>query len=102
MDFGKKLEFDWDEGNSEKNWIKHKVRKKESEQVFYDPYLIVSEDPKQSKLEQRWMLIGKTTLGRTLVIIFTIKGGKLRVISARSANRKERRLYEEEKAKSNS
>jgi uncharacterized DUF497 family protein len=97
------LEFEWDNGNVDKNWIKHKVAIKESEQAFVDPNVIISEDPKHSIAEKRWLLLGKSELGRKLAIIFTRRGNKIRVISARSQSRKERGLYEQkEKVKEDS
>ena len=92
------LEFEWDEGNANKNWIKHKVNVKESEEVFIDPKAIISEDPKHSKVEVRWLLLGKTKEGRSLTVVFTKRGNKIRVISARPQGRKERRLYEEKES----
>ena len=88
------LEFEWDEGNIDKNWIKHKVGLKEAEQAFVDPKAIVSEDPKHSKIESRWLLLGKTEQGRRLAVVFTRRRNKIRVISARPQSRKERGLYE--------
>lgn len=52
--------FDWDVGNSVKNWIKHQVSVKESEQVFFNEPIIVLEDIKHSKGESRFYLLGKT------------------------------------------
>jgi len=52
--------FEWDEGNSEKNWIRHQVSQSECEQVFFNEPLIVSDDEKHSTNEKRWYLLGQT------------------------------------------
>ena len=90
----KTVGFDWDKGNLEKSWLKHGVRQNESEAVFVDRESIVSEDPKHSQIEKRWLLLGKTKQGKYLAVVFTKRQNKIRVISARPMNQKERRLYE--------
>lgn len=89
------LEFEWDEGNSTKSWIKHRVSLKEQEQAFFDKNKRAFKDKKHSQTEQRLLLFGKTRKGRRLIIAFTIRGGKIRCISARPMNRKEVPIYEE-------
>lgn len=84
--------FEWDEANIKKNEIKHKVYYKECEQVFFDKPLYFK-DKKHSKTEDRFYAIGETNNGRLLIIIFTKRSGKLRVISARSQSKKEKKLY---------
>ncbi len=89
--------FDWDEGNEEKNWEKHKVKKTEAEQVFFNSPIVCSEASLAST-EQRFLVLGKTNAERYLMIIFTLRKDKLiRVISARDMSRKERSFYGEEK-----
>lgn len=88
--------FDWDEANIKKNEIKHKVFYKECEQVFLDKPLFLK-DEKHSANEKRFLCIGKTEKGRTLFISFTMRNLKVRVISARSADRKEKETYEKAK-----
>lgn len=86
--------FDWDKGNVRKN-EKHGVSMAESEQVFFNAPLLVVEDSKHSKQEQRLHALGKTDDGRLLHITFTIRHGeKIRIISARDMHRKERTVYE--------
>ena len=93
--------FEWDEGNIEKNWIKHKVYYKEAEEVFFDKDLVISVDIMHSEKEERYQCLGKTNNNRLLFIGFTFRQGKIRVISARPASRKERYKYEK-KAEANS
>lgn len=93
------LLFDWDEGNVEKNWKKHKVYFKEAEEVFFNTPLTIFLDQKHSFLENRFQALGVTNKRRYLSVIFTIRDKRLRIISARSQDKKERRRYgEAEKA----
>jgi uncharacterized DUF497 family protein len=85
--------FQWDEGNSEKNWHRHRVTQAEAEQVFFNRPALVSGAPKHSAAEVRYFALGRTDAGRELAIAFTIRGSSLRVISARPMNRRERRTY---------
>ena len=88
--------FQWDDGNSEKNWEKHKVLKSECEQVFFNRPLVISDSEKKANKEKRWYLLGKTDLDRRLFIVFTVRKNLIRVISARDMSNKERKLYNEE------
>ena len=87
--------FQWDEGNINKNRVKHQVEDWESEQVFFNEPVLVLDDPKHSLIEKRWAAFGRTDAGRLLVVIFTKRENLLRVISARDMNRKEMKFYEE-------
>ena len=86
--------FEWDAGNLDKNWVKHKVRNQEAEEAFFDPQAQIFEDSSHSESEKRHMLWGATGRGRKLTIIFTLRNGKIRVISARDMHRKEKKTYE--------
>ncbi|PIQ69939.1 hypothetical protein COS55_00995 [Candidatus Shapirobacteria bacterium CG03_land_8_20_14_0_80_40_19] len=90
----KVLEFEWDKGNIDKN-KKHKVKNQECEQAFFDENKIILKDILHSVAEKRFILVGKTENKRCLYIIFTYRGKKLRIISARDINKKEVKLYEE-------
>lgn len=97
-----KLEgFEWDNGNKNKNWKKHKVTDKEAEEVFFDSLSITIIDTKHSVSEKRFHHLGKTSRNKILFISSTIRNNKIRIISARPVNHKERRIYEK-KAKNNS
>jgi uncharacterized DUF497 family protein len=87
--------FLWDEGNIDKNWIKHKVTHLECEEIFFNLPLLVSDDLKHSNTEKRYYALGKSKADRCLFISFTIRNNLIRVISARDMNRKERMIYEE-------
>jgi uncharacterized DUF497 family protein len=95
-DFLKLAEFEWDEGNIDKNWRKHEVTNKESEQVFFNQPLLINIDKKHSTLEQRFHALGQTEKGRKLFVAFTLRKEKIRVISARDQNKIERREYEKQ------
>ena len=90
----KPLSFDWGKGNVLKNLIKHNVTNKECEEVFGDPGKKILEDVKHSDKESRFLLLGKTKDSRLLYIVFTLRGKKVRVVSARNLNRKEHKYYE--------
>jgi len=95
LDFNKPCEFDWDDGNIVKNLIKHNISCRESEEVFLDDKLVMVEDEKHSIKEKRYLIIGKNFEGKILTIVFTNRNKKIRIISARVADKKERRLYEQ-------
>lgn len=85
--------FEWDKGNSGKN-KKHHVDDSEAEEIFFDQRKYIFKDTIHSGREKRLRIIGKTKNGRLLFVVFTIRGKKIRVISARDINKKEVYLYE--------
>lgn len=85
--------FQWDKGNSEKNWISHQVTKSECEQIFFNQPLVIGNDEKHSRAEKRYYSLGKTDENRQLFIVFTIRDKLIRVISARDMSKKEREVY---------
>ncbi len=88
--------FDWDTGNKEKNFLKHRVTNEECEEIFFDPHKRVVKEVLRSGEESRYILVGCTKGERALFIVFTIRSHKIRVISARDLNKKERRFLHEE------
>lgn len=87
--------FEWDEGNTDKNWILHQVSRSECEQVFFNEPLVVADDVAHTEIEKRWYLLGKTDSDRLLFIFFTLRDKLIRVISARDMHKKERKIYNE-------
>ncbi len=89
--------FEWDAGNSDKNWRRHRVSQLEAEQIFFNLPLVVgsSQHPRD---ERRFFALGRSDSGRELAVIFTIRGKLVRVISARPMSRRERRVHAEGKA----
>lgn len=85
-------EFDWDKGNNEKNWLKHRVTIKECEKILLNKP-VMAKDSKHSLNEVRYSALGKTSKGRFLSIFFTIRDSKVRVISARDMSKKEKIKY---------
>ena len=94
MNFENINEFDWDSGNLNKNWIKHSVSTKECEEQFFNEPLIIRNDEKHSLSENRFYCLGRTNQFRKLFTVFTIRNNKIRVISSRPMNKKEKDIYE--------
>jgi uncharacterized DUF497 family protein len=90
------FEFEWDEGNTSKNRDKHGVPKEEVESAF-DLKLAVPIGRQTSPPveEERLCVVGPSAQGRLISVVFTLRSGKVRPISARPASRKERKLYED-------
>lgn len=86
--------FQWDAGNTDKNWERHAVTQGEAEQVFFNRPVLVAPDVKHSQVERRHAALGQTTDGRLLTVVFTIRDRLIRIISVRDMSRRERRVYE--------
>ena len=85
--------FDWDEANARKNWDRHRVTPEEAEDVFFHEPLVVRSDLRHSKGEKRYYALGRTNAERWLFLAFTVRRGRIRVISVRDMNRNERAIY---------
>jgi uncharacterized DUF497 family protein len=90
--------FDWDDGNIEKNWLRHRVAFWEAEEIFFNRPLIVRTDRQHSTTEPRHLALGVTDAGRHLFISFTVRRSLLRVVSARDMTRRELHAYGKVKA----
>ena len=99
IDFGKITGFEWDEGNRDKNWDNHKVAWWEIEETFFHQPFVVAPDPSHSDQETRFYALGHTKGGRLLQIVFTIRGTKIRPISARNMSRKSGRSMAKQRKK---
>ena len=88
-------EFEWNDEKALSNRLKHGVGFEEASTGFYDALSITIPDPLHSVGESRHVLIGQCSTGRLLVVVHGDKGAKIRIISARTATRRERRIYEE-------
>lgn len=93
----KLLSFEWDSGNISKNLAKHLISPNVAEEPFSDKDLLSFPDPTHSQTENRYHLIGQTKLKDILFITYTLRKDKIRIISARVANKKERSFYENQK-----
>jgi len=96
---GECVGFQWDAGNAPKVRTRHDVEPGECEQAFFGEPLLVSADVRHSHAEERWHALGGTLGGRGLHLVFTLRGANIRVLAARDMNRKERRDYEQAKAR---
>ena len=90
------LDFEWDGGNSVKNYSKHGVTISEIEECFFN-FTLVSPDITHSQNEERFNLLGETDSLKILFITFTIRSQKIRAVSARAADKREKQLYEKTK-----
>jgi uncharacterized DUF497 family protein len=86
------MEFEWDPEKDERNYAKHGIRFVEARMIFDGPVL-TSNDNRADYGEERQISIGEIDGIITVVVVHTARGQRTRLISARLANRKERRLY---------
>ena len=89
------LRFEWDERKNSANIKKHKVSFEEAETVFKDENAIQYFDPDHSEDEDRFILLGLSTKLRALVVCHCFRQSELviRIISARKADKSEKRVY---------
>ena len=83
-------------GKAETNLEKHGVSFDEAETVFDDPLFVIFADPDHSFEENRFIIMGESNQNRLLVVSYTERLPKTRLISAREATRPERKKYEED------
>lgn len=88
------LTFEWDPNKAKRNLEIHGVSFDEASTAFKDPLSLVIYDPLHSDEEDRFVLIGTSYANRLLVVVHTERGDLIRVISARKANKNERKYYE--------
>jgi hypothetical protein len=88
------VQFEWDREKAAQNLRKHGVSFDEACTVFGDPLAATIEDPQHSIREQRFITIGRSALGRLVVVVHAERGDRARLISARRATPRERRTYE--------
>jgi uncharacterized DUF497 family protein len=88
------ITFEWDTGNQDKSLKKHGITNQEGEETFFS-FKQILPDQGHSKAEQRFGMLGKTSNDKVLFIVFTIRTKKVRIISARVADKKERNFYEQ-------
>jgi|SRR3989344_60769 len=89
LDLEKIEGFDWDSGNLE-HIKRHNVDANECEEIFFNRPRILSKDETHSEVEERSQIIGTTNNGRFVFLAFTIRNNKIRVVSARDQNKRER------------
>lgn len=88
------MDFEWDPKKAELNLAKHGVSFEEAKSVFDDLFSIELYDPDHSEAENRFLIIGESKDQRRLIISYTERENRVRIINARVATPKERRDYE--------
>lgn len=89
------LEFEWDAGKAEENRVKHGVSFDEASSAFADTLSLTVPDPDHSIGEERFVLVGMSAQNRLVIVVHTEHSDKIRLISARLANPREQRNYQE-------
>ena len=88
------VKFEWDEDKAHLNLQKHQISFHEGATVFDDPGIATMHDPAHSADEDRYLSLGYSHQGRLLVVSYTERGERTRLISCRKATRRERLMYE--------
>jgi len=88
------MNYGWDPNKAKSNYRKHGVRFADAVGVFEDENAITVQD--HHKSEERFVTIGRDFLSRILVVVYTFREVVIRIISARKATARERRIYEEQ------
>lgn len=87
------LFFEWDSVKSKTNKEKHRITFEEASSVFGDENSLTIDDVAHSRYERREITIGKSVNNQVLVVVYTVRGKNIRIISARKANQKEKAQY---------
>jgi len=89
------LRFEWDEEKNRVNQRKHGIRFEEAQTAFFDEDARVFDDPDHSDDEERFLLLGLSSMLRVLVVVHCLRdrGDTIRIISARKATKTEREAY---------
>ena len=94
-DYDACMDFEWDPDKATRSLAKHGVAFADAATVFGDPSAITFADPDHSADEDRFLTFGHSAVGDLLVVSHTDRDEGTRIISARRAGRKERRIYEQ-------
>lgn len=90
-----KLQFEWDNLKDKENQKKHGISFEEAKTIFNDLYAITIDDPTHSIDEDRFIDIGLSANNRILIVVYTERQDKIRIISSRQATLSERSIYEQ-------
>ena len=92
-----KYKFEWNQNKSDSNRVKHGISFDEAKTVFYDDHGRLIPDPDSSIHEERFILLGQSAEFKTLIVChcYRDKNESIRIISARKANKGERKQYKE-------
>jgi uncharacterized DUF497 family protein len=88
------MNYEWDPNKAKSNYKKHGVRFADAVGVFEDENAITIQD--EHEHEDRYVTIGRDFLSRILVVVYTFRDIVIRIISARKATVRERKMYEEQ------
>ena len=89
------MQFEWDLKKAKSNLSKHGVSFEEAKTVFNDPLYVDFYDPDHSEEEDRYIIVGESSLKRILLVSYTERKDKIRIISSRQVTKNERQAYEE-------
>ena len=87
-------DFEWDDAKAEANLRKHKISFRTASRVFDDPLVLIEQDLSEDYGEDRFLAIGRVE-GLLVAVVYTERGGCVRIISARRANGNEQRAYDQ-------
>lgn len=90
------LTIEWDEEKARQNQLKHGITFEEAKTVFNDSFSLTISDPHHSETEERWVDIGLSKQGQLLVVCYTERGERIRIISSRKATKIEEQAYAHE------
>jgi hypothetical protein len=89
------MTFEWDQQKAQSNLVKHNVSFEEAQTVFDDPLYVDFYDPDHSQNENRYIIIGASSMGHILLVSYTERGNITRIISARKVTKQEFKTYQE-------
>lgn len=87
------VEFEWDDNKAHSNLQRHDVAFEEAAEVFFDPFYQVGNASVDD--EEREFIMGYSLFQRLLLVVYVEGGERVRIVSARRATYRERKLYEE-------
>ncbi len=89
------IRFEWDPEKNEINKKKHGLSFETAEEVFYDEYALLFDDPDHSDEEDRFLIIGEIKTAQICIVSHCYRGDDnvIRIISARRATKNEQRAY---------
>lgn len=87
--------FEWNDAKAASNWLDHGVRFEAARGVFQDIFAIEWTDDRHGDTEERFVTLGMVE-GHLLFVSYTLRQGRIRIISAREAEPRERRRYHNE------
>ena len=89
------MTFEWDQQKEQSNLVKHNVSFKEAQTVFDDPLYVDFYNPDHSQNENRYIIIGASSMGHILLVSYIERGNITRIISARKVTKQEFKTYQE-------